>query len=163
LNRRFRLPPRLQAILSLRDKPADTLADIGTDHAYIPVAACIYGLAKRAIACDIKEGPLSRAAETIRAHELESRIDLRLGDGLAPLAPGEADCIVIAGIGGLNIIQILTEGLAVAQNAQNLILQPQRDIPKLRRALRVMGFTILTHTRVREKYFIYTVLHAQPK
>ena len=79
---------------------SDVMADIGTDHAYVPVYCVQNGLCKRGIACDINEGPLLSARENILSAGLESKIETRLSDGLEKLKPKEADTIVIAGMGG---------------------------------------------------------------
>ncbi|MDR1664352.1 MAG: class I SAM-dependent methyltransferase [Clostridiales bacterium] len=154
-----KLSERLQAVLGfVRGK---TLADIGADHAYIPIAACQSGLCETAIACDIKPGPLGKAAENIKAYNLESRIQTRLGAGLTPLHTGEADCIVIAGMGGMNIIEILTASLETAKAAKRLVLQPQRDLPKVKAALSAMGFLIEDEKTAREGDRFYPVVAAR--
>ena len=83
------------------------LADVGTDHAYVPIALMQEGKIKGAIAMDINEGPLARAKEHIAAAGLESCIQTRLSDGVSELTPGEADSVLIAGMGGEMVIQIL--------------------------------------------------------
>ena len=89
------------------------LADIGTDHAYVPIALVQRQKIKGAIAMDINEGPLARAQEHIRAARLEEYIQTRLSDGAEALLPNEADSILIAGMGGELILHILTEGESV--------------------------------------------------
>jgi len=118
---------RLQTILSRIEK-CETLADIGTDHAYLPIEAVRAGLCERAIACDIVAGPLHIAKKNIRAAQLEHKIDVRLGDGLRPLRENEADCIVIAGMGGMNIIEIFCGGFApgAVLPSASLLSEPPR-------------------------------------
>ena len=106
------------------------LADIGTDHAYVPIALVQRQKIKGAIAMDINEGPLARAQEHIRAARLEEYIQTRLSDGAEALLPNEADSILIAGMGGELILHILTEGESVCSTAKELILQPQSEIHK---------------------------------
>lgn len=139
-----------------------TLADIGTDHAYVPITACLSGTIDTAIACDVKPGPLAKAAAHIHACGLESRIQTRLGDGLSPVAPGEADCIVIAGMGGMRIIDILTRDRETARSAKQLILQPQHDIPHTRKMLHAMNFEITGEYMAREDDRFYTIITVQP-
>lgn len=155
-----RLSPRLEAILSYTE--CRVLADIGCDHAYVPVAACLRALSERAIACDIRPGPLRTAFENIRAHGLVDRIETRLGGGLAPIAPGEADCAVIAGMGGMRIIDILQEYPETAKSFVKLILQPQHDLPRLRKSLHDLSFDIDDECMVREENRFYTVLLVHP-
>ena len=112
------------------------LADIGTDHAYVPIALVQRQKIKGAIAMDINEGPLARAQEHIRAARLEEYIQTRLSDGAEALLPNEADSILIAGMGGELILHILTEGESVCSTAKELILQPQSEIHKVREYLR---------------------------
>lgn len=107
------------------------LADIGTDHAYVPIALVQRQKIKGAIAMDINEGPLARAQEHIRAARLEEYIQTRLSDGAEALLPNEADSILIAGMGGELILHILTEGESVCSTAKELILQPQSEIHKV--------------------------------
>ena len=93
------LSPRLLALA--RQVPQGVrFADVGTDHARLPVWLLEHGVIDHAIATDLREGPLERARETARRHELTDRISFRLGDGLAPLERGEADLCAIAGMGG---------------------------------------------------------------
>ena len=100
------LSGRLQAIADLVTCRT-VLADVGTDHAHLPVWLCETGKIKSAIAMDVRRGPLLRAEESIRLAGLEDRIRLRLSDGLEQLRAGEADSIVIAGMGGILIRTIL--------------------------------------------------------
>lgn len=100
------LSPRLLAIAHQVPLGA-RFADIGTDHARLPVWLLEHGRIPSAIAADLKEGPLSRARQTAARHNLTERISFRLGDGLTPLGPEEADAVAIAGMGGETIASIL--------------------------------------------------------
>jgi tRNA (adenine22-N1)-methyltransferase len=131
------------------------LADIGCDHGYIPIDAVQKGKAQKAVACDIKEGPLERAKKNIEKAGLEDRIDGRLCPGLEGLEPGEADVIVIAGMGMRTIAEILTEGEKVAKAAKYLILQPQSEIPEMREFLKENGYNLIENKLMTEgdKYY----------
>ena len=131
------------------------LADIGTDHAYVPIALVQRQKIKGAIAMDINEGPLARAQEHIRAARLEEYIQTRLSDGAEALLPNEADSILIAGMGGELILHILTEGESVCSTAKELILQPQSEIHKVREYLRQHQYKIEDEDMVCEegKYY----------
>ena len=119
------------------------LADVGTDHGYVPIALVQRQKIPGAIAMDINKGPLARAKENIAAAHLEDYIQTRLSDGVEELEPGEADSILIAGMGGELIIHILSEGEKVCKKASELILQPQSDIRKVREYLREHQYKIV--------------------
>ena len=130
-------------------RPGHRLADIGTDHAYLPAHLVGTGVCPSAIAADIRPGPLSRAAATVERTGLTGRIDLRLGDGLSPVRPEETDDIVIAGMGGETIAAILAAAL-----------QPMSRPEELRRFLLRSGFAIESERIARDGDRLYTVLCA---
>lgn len=106
---------------------AETVADIGCDHGLLCIYLIQTGRVQRAIATDIGEGPLKSAENNIRDFGLSERITVRLSDGLRKIAPGEAEVIVIAGMGGRLMLNILKAGEAVWRGARAVILSPQRD------------------------------------
>lgn len=118
------------------------VADVGCDHAHTSIWLVKEGIAVNAIAMDVGEGPLSHARENIALYGLEDKITTRLSDGLEKLLPGEADSIVISGMGGTLTTLILSANEAVLQSVKELILQPQSDIWMVRRFLREHGFVI---------------------
>ena len=120
-----------------------TVADIGCDHGYLSIYLVQSGKKDRAIAMDVRPGPLSKAKENVSAYCLEDKITFRLSDGLEKLKVGEADTIIIAGMGGPLMEQILTKGRDVALSCKELILQPQSDIPHFRRYLMDEGYLFL--------------------
>jgi tRNA (adenine22-N1)-methyltransferase len=136
------------------------LADIGTDHAYVPIALMQRQKIRGAIAMDINRGPLGRANENIAAAKLSAHIETRLSDGLEKLNPGEADTIIIAGMGGELTIHILEEGQAVCDEASELILQPQSDIQKVREYLRKHQYRIIDEDMVCEDDKYYPMMRA---
>lgn len=131
------------------------LADVGTDHGYIPIALIQRQKITGAIAMDINRGPLARAQENIASAQLGDYIQTRLSDGVAALGEGEADSILIAGMGGELVIHILSEGEKVCKAASELILQPQSDIRKVREYLRLHHYKIVDEDMVCEdgKYY----------
>ena len=135
------------------------LADIGTDHAFIPIEAIKRNLTKKAIACDIAPGPLEIGKRNVVKESLDGHIELRLGDGLQPILKGEADVIVIAGMGGLRMLGIIEEGLKKICCA-SLILQPQHDTSKLRRGLYGLGIKIHSEHLAKEGERFYEILCA---
>ena len=149
-----KLSPRLEGIASLIPE-CDCIADIGCDHGYIPIDAVQKGKAKKALACDIKEGPLERAKKNIEKAGLDDKIAGRLCPGLEGIKPGEADVIVIAGMGMRTIAEILTAGEKTAKAAKYLILQPQSEIPEMREFLKENDYNLLENKLMieGEKYY----------
>ncbi|MCL2841568.1 MAG: class I SAM-dependent methyltransferase [Defluviitaleaceae bacterium] len=150
------LSPRLLAVLDLVE--GRVLADIGTDHAYLPIEACRAGKCETAIASDINAGPLKIADFNIREAGFIEKVETRLGDGLQSIASGEADCIVITGMGGMRIMGILNDDKI--KNAR-LILQPQHDLEALRRHLHAHHYDILCEKLVREADRFYVIICAK--
>ena len=159
------LSKRLEAILRLVS-PCETAADIGTDHGLTAAALIERGLCSHVIATDLREGPLSAARSLVKERGLEEKIALRLGDGLKPLQPGEAETLIIAGMGGALMQKILTEGEAVARTAKHLILSPQSELPKFRAFLEEKAYGIREERVVEEEgksYFILSVMPDDPQ
>ena len=135
-------------------------ADIGTDHAYLPIYLIKNNICTHAIASDVKPGPIRVANRNIMSHRLDSKIETRMGSGLDTLKLGEADTIVIAGMGGTLLAQLLDEGRDKAQRAKNLVLQPMNDLDIVRKWLYENGFNIYDEQMVDEGDKIYTVICA---
>lgn len=139
--------------------PGCTLVcDVGTDHAYIPVFLVKEGICNKALALDINKGPLLAANENIKQYGLQDKIETRLGNGLEPLKKEEADVIVIAGMGGILISEILEASFDKAKAANELILQPMNAIEILRQWLFENGFEILDEELTNEEAKIYNVM-----
>ena len=155
----FRLGKRLAKIASLVPD-CSCVADIGTDHAYIPVFLVKNKIAKTAIASDIRKGPLERAEKTIAANCCESSISARLGAGLDTVAAGEADVIIIAGMGGILISEILKAGEAAARRASLIILQPMTATAELRLFLAENGYAVTSENLVFDEGKLYNILTA---
>ena len=157
------LSKRLQAVAALVT-PRNRIADIGTDHAYIPIYLIEEKRCMSAVAMDVNKGPLKRAEEHIQEAGLAEKIKVRLSDGLEKLEPGEADCAVIAGIGGGLMIRILSAYPTVTASLQECVLQPQSELAKVRRFLLENGFCFLEEEMVQEdgKYYpMMRVTHGQ--
>lgn len=129
-----KLSKRLAAAAALVSGGA-RLADVGTDHGYVPIYLIQQQKISGAIAMDLRKGPLLRAEDHIRLYGLGSSIQTRLSDGVDALAPGEADSILVAGMGGGLVIHILSRGQEVCRQARELILQPQSELASVRRFL----------------------------
>ncbi len=132
---------RLQTVASLV-RQGSRLADIGTDHALLPCALVQNGHCPLAIASDVRVGPCEAARRSVAAAQLEERVEVRLGDGLATVLPEEVDDIVIAGMGGETIAAILDAAPWTKEVRYRLVLQPMTRAEKLRRFLYENGFSI---------------------
>ncbi len=150
------LSPRLLAVADWV-LPGCRLADIGTDHALLPAWLLLHGRIHSAIAADLRPGPLRRAAETVSRFGLERQITLRLSDGLDGLGRHEADCIVMAGMGGETIRGILAKAPWTRTDTL-LVLQPQSKGPQLRRWLAENRYSILRERCVRDGGHWYPIL-----
>lgn len=149
------LSKRLQRIAEL--VPDGTrLADIGTDHAYIPIYLAQQQRIAHAIAMDINKGPLEKARKHIQMTGLSDMIETRLSDGLQYLKPHEADVVLIAGMGGPLMSRILECGRDVLDDVHTLILQPQSEIPAFRKYLHTHGYCILDEQMLIDdgKYYV---------
>ena len=161
----MRLSDRLETVVSMV-RPAESAADIGTDHGHVPVELVRRGTVKRALAMDVRKGPLSRAEESVAMAGLENRIETRLSDGLEKLSPGEAEAVVIAGMGGELMIHILEQGRHMWDSVGRhmwdsvgqWILSPQSEIPKMRKWLWDNGFPVEKEEMVFEDGKFYTIL-----
>ena len=146
---RMHLTPRLRTIMQQVPEGAK-LADIGTDHALIPTALLRRGVIQQAIASDLREGPLDSAARTAKQFCVEDRLSLRLGGGMQTIQPEEADTIVIAGMGGETIAQILTDDPWALDGNHLLLLQAMTAQPYLRQYLAAHGGIIQKESLCRE-------------
>ncbi len=139
------------------------LADVGTDHGYIPIYLLQQKKIRKAIAMDVAEGPLLRAKEHIAQLGLGGYIETRISDGVLSLGMGEADSILIAGMGGGLILKILWEGKPVIESGKELILQPQSEIGRVREYLYRHGYKITGENMVREDGKYYQMFSCVPK
>lgn len=140
------------------------LADVGTDHGYVPISLIEQKRIPTAIAMDINEGPLLRAREHIQEYGYQNYIETRLSDGLAALQAGEADTVLIAGMGGALTVKILSEGRNVLESVSELILQPQSEIADVRRWLKEHDWRILREDIVLDEgkfYPMMKVIHGE--
>ena len=156
----FELPPRLRSVADLVS-PGARLADVGTDHAFLPVWLILRGVIDHAVASDLREGPLSRARQTAEHYNVASRMEFRLCDGLAGIGPTEVDTIAIAGMGGETIAAILAAAPWTAEGRHRLILQPMTAQPELRAWLYRHGFYIETEILTCEDKTLYSTFEAK--
>ena len=148
---------RLEAIGKLVPQGC-VLADIGTDHAYLPVWLLEQGKIASAVAGDIAEGPCLAAKNTVSMHGMKGRVEVRLGSGLKVLQAGEADCIAIAGMGASTMIEILEADMPLAVEAKRLVLQPMAGAASLRKWLIQNGWHIVAEDLVADGRHLYEIM-----
>lgn len=156
----IKLSQRLVNIASYLPRGAN-FADIGSDHAYLPCYVCLKDQTAAAIAGEINQGPYESARKNVIKHGLEKKIEVRLGNGLEILTHGqEVEQIVIAGMGGALISQILEEGKEKLTNVNRIIAQPNIDARQVRMWLEQHGFYLSDEQIIDEKGHIYEILVA---
>jgi Predicted SAM-dependent methyltransferase len=156
------LSKRLQAVYQMVD--ANTrVADIGSDHAYLPVELIEEKVANYAIAGEVAKGPMSRSKEDVEKFGLSDKIDVRLGDGLAVIKADDLiDTVVIAGMGGILIQSILTNATEEQlSHVKTLVLQPNIGEPLVRRWLVENNFKIIDEDIVEEDHHVYEIIKAE--
>lgn len=156
----MKLTDRLLKIASLVTE-GKKVADIGTDHGYIPVYLLNNKKVSFAVLADVNRGPLENAKKEVRHNNLLDKVDLRLGSGIEVLEKGEVDEIIIAGMGGILISELLEAKTEVAHSADKLILQPMQAQKELRKYLLNNGYEILDEVLVKEDFRIYEVIIAK--
>jgi len=153
----IRLGARLLAIAKMIGKGA-SIIDVGTDHAYLPAYLIVSGTVDAAKASDIRIGPLQKAGQTARKHGLNSRLTLRCCPGLSGFSPEDGDTIVIAGMGGETIAEILEGAQWLRDGHHRLILQPMTSNEDLRDYLFRRGYTIRDEVLTKDGRKLYTIL-----
>lgn len=152
------LKPRLRMVYE--SVPINSVvADIGTDHAFLPIVLINGGKATKVIACDINEGPLSVAAKNVQNAGVNN-IELRLSDGLEKVTPGEVDVVTVAGMGGDLISGIISKAKWLKEYKTTLILQPMSSADSLREGLYKEGYSIISEKAVEDSGRIYSVIVA---
>ena len=155
----MKLSKRLQTIADFVKKGA-VVADIGTDHAHIPIYLIKNNIISRAYACDINTGPLEKAEENINYYGVKN-IELRLSNGLEKLKTDEADTVIIAGMGGELITDILERGRRFFDTERKFILSPHTKTDEVRKYLLSNGFEITKEDMCIDEGKFYTVMEAK--
>ncbi len=152
------LSKRLETVSQMIEK--GPVGDIGTDHGLLAIELASRGLF--VIATDLNKKPLEAAKANISRYGQSEKVELRLGNGLAPISPGDVNTIVICGMGGQLIIDIINNHLDVAKSAERLILSPQSHQPDVRRFLHRAGFRINDEQMVYEDGIYYFIMDCEP-
>lgn len=155
----IQLSKRLQAVADYVTK-GTTVADIGTDHGYIPIYLTVNNICKKAYAMDVRKGPLEHAKANIERMGLSDRIEVRLSDGLSKLQSGEADTVVISGMGGHLTTEILEAGKDALESVEELVLCPHADVDVVRHYLYDNNYMIEKETMLIDEGKFYNIIKA---
>ncbi len=131
--------------------------DVGTDHAYLAAYLVANNICTSVVACDVNEGPLAAARQTVLKYNIEQKVNIVLSDGLKNVSPDGVSDVIIAGMGGELIAKIISDSGWNFEKV-NLILQPMTKVHFLRKWLYQNGFEIDSETIVKDAHFIYTVM-----
>lgn len=153
------LSKRLQAVADMVT-PNQVVADIGCDHAFLPIYLVKNEIAPFVYACDVNEGPVRIAKENVREAGLHNFIECLKGDGLTPVIDKDIKSVVIAGMGGRLMIHILSEGKELLEHVNEIILEPQSEVSQLRRFLEENGYMIISEDMVLEDGKFYPIIKA---
>lgn len=157
----MKLSKRLNAIANMIIKQAsnhDTLADIGTDHGYLPCFLVSENIIEKAYACDVAKGPLESSKETIRSMHLEEKVIPLLGDGLAPILNHPVTMISISGMGGFLMVDILNTHLEKLPQVHTLVLQANICEYAVREYLSANGWKIVDEDIVKDLHHLYEII-----
>ena len=157
----FLLGSRLKTVADFVPQKS-IIADIGTDHGYLPIELIKSGKCTKAIAGDVNEGPYLTAKRSVRNASLLTKIDVRLGSGLSILQENEVDIAIFCGMGGNLIRQLLLDASSIVNSLKGLILQPQQGYSALRRYLYEINWHISDEAIAKEDGRIYQIIYAIP-
>ncbi len=157
----MQLSKRLQAVAGMVT-PGNRVADIGCDHAYTSIYLLTNRISPYVVAMDVNQGPLDRAKENVEKYGVEDKISIRKSDGLKMINPGEVDTILIAGMGGRLMLQILTSRMNIVSAAKELVLQPQSETYLVRKALKELGYVIIKENMLKEDGKYYIIMKLKP-
>lgn len=124
-------------------RKGNTVADIGTDHAYLPAYLVLNGISPKALACDVRKGPLDNARKTVEHYGIDNKITLRLSDGFDEIEPFEAQDFIMCGMGGTLMQELVSRAYWLKDPAKRIIVQPQSHAEDIRRFFVENGFEIL--------------------
>ena len=155
---KIKLSPRMQAVADMAC--GKTVADIGCDHAFVSIYLVSQKFFDKAVAMDVKKGPLLIAEKNIELYGVSDKVDIRLSDGFEKLDKGEADTAIIAGMGGELMVDILRRGSLHTNNGISLVLQPQSEPEKVRKYILDIGYKITDEVMLIDEEKYYVVIRA---
>lgn len=157
------LPNLSERLLKIAEliPPCNVFLDVGTDHAYLPVYLLKKGICKKAIASDVKDGPLKSAEKTAALYSVSDLTDIRKGSGFETVSPKEADAAVVAGMGGILIKELMLSSFETVKQLKTLILQPMTAVSELREFLYESGWSIKKEYLAKEGFKIYHILDVE--
>lgn len=137
------------------------VADIGTDHAYLPAYLILRGISPKALACDVRKGPLENAKKTVESYSIEDKVTLRLSDGFDEIEPFEADDFIMCGMGGTLMEQLVSRTYWLKDKRKRIIVQPQSHAEDIRRFFVENGFKILFEDACIDSGKLYCAMAAE--
>lgn len=158
----MKITKRLERVASHISKGSIVL-DIGTDHGYIPVFLVKKGLSPFAIAADVNKKPLDKAKELIAENKMKDKVETRLGSGFEIIKDGEVDEVIIAGMGGVLISDLITAAGEIPKKLKKLVLQPMQAQKELRKYLLKNGYEIIEEELVKEDGRIFEIIVVEYK
>ena len=157
----YYLSPRLQAIAELVTV-GESMADIGSDHAQLPIYLAGNGIVPRAVASELGDGPYERSLDAVRSRNLQGIIEVRQGDGLQTIGAGEVTTVVMAGLGGDSIAAILAHDWSKAGSYGKYIFQPMSRSSALRKTLADRGWPIIEEKLLLDNNRFVLIIVSQP-
>ena len=156
----MKLSSRLEKIADLveKHKKGTILADIGTDHAYLPCYLVEKNIINKAYACDVAKGPFASSLSTIKQYNFENEVEALLGDGIDPIVGKDVDMITIAGMGSYLIVEILEKNKDYLDNDKVLFLQPNANSDHLREYLANNGYSIIDEEMIQDGHHVYEMM-----
>lgn len=142
-------------------RKGNTVADIGTDHAYLPAYLVLNGISPKALACDVRKGPLDNARKTVEHYGIEDKITLRLSDGFDEIEPFEAQDFIMCGMGGTLMEELVSRAYWLKDPAKRIIVQPQSHAEDIRRFFVKNGFEILFEDACTDGGKLYCAMAAE--
>lgn len=142
-------------------RKGSVVADIGTDHAYLPAYLVLNGISPSALACDLRKGPLDNAKKTVEQYGISDKITLRLSDGFDKIESFEADDFILCGMGGTLMAELLSRADWLRDSNKRIILQPQSHAEDVRKFLTENGFSIICEDACTDMGKLYCAMVAE--
>lgn len=152
------LSKRIQTIID--NVEYKEVVDVATDHAYIAIGATMQKGLTKVVATDLNREPLEKAKQNIKAYKMDDIIVTRLGSGFSEVSAYEVETGIVAGLGGLLMIEILEESIEVVKSLKQLVLQPQTEIIQVKKYIHSIGYSVKSETVVSDAGKWYVVINA---